>query len=29
METLANLLTFMAEPWFAIPWYVVGIAGAA
>ena len=29
MEFLANFLTFMAEPRFAIPWYAVGIAGAA
>lgn len=29
METLANSLTFLAEPWFAIPWYTVGLIGAA
>ncbi len=26
---LADALTFMAEPWFAIPWYALGAAGAA
>ncbi|WP_375263333.1 hypothetical protein [Palleronia sp.] len=28
LETVANILTFMAEPWFAIPWHAIGIAGA-
>lgn len=29
MGTVANLLTFMAEPWFAISWYAIGLLGAA
>ena len=29
LDALANGLPFLAEPWFAIPWFVVGAAGAA
>ncbi|WP_210202572.1 hypothetical protein, partial [Alsobacter soli] len=29
MAIIADALTFLAEPWFAIPWYVVGVFGAA
>ena len=28
MEFVAHILTFMAEPWFAVPWHTIGIAGA-
>ncbi len=28
MEIVANSLTWLAEPWFAIPWHVVGVLGA-
>lgn len=28
LDILGNGLTFMAEPWFAIPWFAVGILGA-
>lgn len=27
LDVLANSLTWMAEPWFAIPWYIVGAIG--
>ncbi len=27
LRAVANILPFMAEPWFAIPWYVVGALG--
>src|SRR5699024_127282 len=29
MPALANGLTWLAEPAFAVPWYVVGVLGAA
>lgn len=29
LDWLADLLTFMAEPWFALPWFAIGLAGAA
>lgn len=29
LAAIANGLTFMAEPWFAIPWFVIGALGAA
>lgn len=28
LDFLGNALTFMAEPWFAIPWFAVGILGS-
>src|SRR5437763_1338156 len=28
MTPIANALTFMAEPWFATSWYLVGALGA-
>ncbi|MGR3757436.1 MAG: DUF4396 domain-containing protein [Tranquillimonas sp.] len=28
MDAIANSLTFLVDPWFALPWYAIGIAGA-